>query len=377
MSDPRNIVLIIGNGFDLDLGLKTSYKDFWESTFCPRQYPAPIIQHLGSKWADNRDAVKWYDLENEMLNYYKTIESSRRIPDVIDADERKFLRIFNPSVSAAGYYQHDYSKQIDSLIDKGLIDTNPLCPTYLSIPYRDDLLQTSVWRDYKAIHLIKEGLVKYLHQACTADIKENAIATSVLFAVTERVESGDFVSIYDFNYTSLPYSYGDKCKDYLHYVHGTVNRDNIIIGTKDYENYGPEYDFLQKSFDPNFNPPAVVYDLLAADDVVIFGHSLGANDSQYFKAFFKRQSSAESPIKKTITIFTKDTTSEFEIKRSLQKMTDTNLSSLYGLNTLTIIKTDDLYKDPMLIKSFLESYLMDNRYISPIIQGLMHQNDKY
>ncbi len=34
MSEPRKIVLILGNGFDLDLGLKTSYKDFWESEFC-------------------------------------------------------------------------------------------------------------------------------------------------------------------------------------------------------------------------------------------------------------------------------------------------------------------------------------------------------
>ena len=44
MAEPRKIVLILGNGFDLDLGLKTSYKDFWESEFCPKDYPAPLIQ---------------------------------------------------------------------------------------------------------------------------------------------------------------------------------------------------------------------------------------------------------------------------------------------------------------------------------------------
>lgn len=30
----------------------------------------------------------------------------------------------------------------------------------------------------------------------------------------------------------------------------------------------------------------MVYDLMDADDITIFGHSLGINDSQYFKAFF-------------------------------------------------------------------------------------------
>lgn len=47
--EPKKIVLIIGNVFDLDLGLKTSYKDFWESEFCPRDYPAPIIDHLNKR----------------------------------------------------------------------------------------------------------------------------------------------------------------------------------------------------------------------------------------------------------------------------------------------------------------------------------------
>ena len=69
MAEPRKIVLILGNGFDLDLGLKTSYKDFWESEFCPKDYPAPLIHHLNQRWPDNLDAVKWYDLENELLNY--------------------------------------------------------------------------------------------------------------------------------------------------------------------------------------------------------------------------------------------------------------------------------------------------------------------
>ncbi|MBP5517465.1 MAG: hypothetical protein J6X91_02220 [Bacteroidales bacterium] len=50
MSESRKIVLVIGNGFDLDLGLKTSYKDFWESEFCPKDYPSPLIRHLNSQW---------------------------------------------------------------------------------------------------------------------------------------------------------------------------------------------------------------------------------------------------------------------------------------------------------------------------------------
>lgn len=67
-----------------------------------------------------------------------------------------------------------------------------------------------------------------------------------------------------------------------------------------------DYDFLQKSFDPNFSPPALVYDLLNADEIVFFGHSIGVNDRQYFKSFFKQQTTTDAPKRKTITIFTKD-----------------------------------------------------------------------
>ena len=40
--DIKRRVLIIGNGFDLDLGRKTTYKDFYNSEYCPKKYPAPL-----------------------------------------------------------------------------------------------------------------------------------------------------------------------------------------------------------------------------------------------------------------------------------------------------------------------------------------------
>ena len=59
MFEPRKLVLILGNGFDLDLGLKTSYKDFWESEYCPKDYPAPLIRHLNSRWEDSKHTGKY------------------------------------------------------------------------------------------------------------------------------------------------------------------------------------------------------------------------------------------------------------------------------------------------------------------------------
>jgi hypothetical protein len=146
-------------------------------------------------------------------------------------------------------------------------------------------------------------------------------------------------------------------------VHG------IRLRTKD-DNISGKYEFLQKSFDPKYAPPAIVYDMLNADKVVIFGHSLGTNDSQYFKAFFKQQSSADRPIKKDITIFTKDDNSEIEIKRALKLMTDNELSSLFSLNNLEFIKTDNIYLNPESFRPFLRKHLIDERQVNVQIRQL-------
>lgn len=44
----KNILLVIGNGFDLELGLKSSYKSFIESDIY-QQYSEVISKSLGYK----------------------------------------------------------------------------------------------------------------------------------------------------------------------------------------------------------------------------------------------------------------------------------------------------------------------------------------
>jgi hypothetical protein len=155
--------------------------------------------------------------------------------------------------------------------------------------------------------------------------------------------------------------------DMTNFVHGSIKDRNIIIGTKDHR-ISPDYDFIQKSFDPNFNPPGLGTNLLEADDITIFGHSLGVNDSQYFKPFFEQQSQMTAK-KKTITIFTKDEKSEMQIKRALQEMTNWNLSALYSMNDLQIIKTDTCNEDKTLLRKYVERFCDDEYDIGCIMSG--------
>ena len=149
----RKIVVILGNGFDLDLGLKTSYKDFWESEFCPKFYPAPLIYHLNQRWSDNLEAVRWYDLENELLNYYESIPNPKEPSDYITDEEKEFIKEYRPDLWSYGRYS-DKSNLVQSLFEKGLLvaSENRFCAPF--IPYKEEVLLPPLERDIKALLLI-------------------------------------------------------------------------------------------------------------------------------------------------------------------------------------------------------------------------------
>lgn len=374
MAEPRKIVLILGNGFDLDLGLKTSYKDFWESEFCPKDYPAPLIHHLNQRWPDNLDAVKWYDLENELLNYYKGLQNLKDGEDILTEDEKDFLKDF----SSYGFACHWYDDKIDllqSLVEKGVLLYRDRPIPAIGEHLKEDALKSPIWRDRKALELIKEGLYKYLKSIEKPIPESLSVSFHLLLSISKCIDAGDTVSIYTFNYTQVQMR-GYSLKDVpVYYMHGSCEDGKIIVGTRDGTPIEPEYDFLQKVMDDSFNPPDIVSALSKADEVIIFGHSLGENDRQYFEQFFSQQASINNLTKKDVFIFTRDDASKVEIKRALKSLTGDRLSVLMSINQPAIIRTGNLIADQKLLFDFLASHHTDEHYASEVIGTLLNQEE--
>lgn len=374
MAEPRKIVLILGNGFDLDLGLKTSYKAFWESEFCPKDYPAPLIHHLNQKWPDNLEAVKWYDLENELLNYYNGIPDPTKGQDIITEEERALLEKFTAYGQACGWY-NDQLELVQSLINKGVLFYNGNILRHVDEHLKEDGLKSPIWRDKKALGLIKGGLCNYLKSIDKPIPDSVSSAFHLLLALKKTAEAGDFIDIFTFNYTRVQFR-GHSIDDIpVHYMHGNCEDGKIIIGTRDDLKMAKEYDFLLKAMDDSFTPPDIVTPLKEADEVIIFGHSLGENDRQYFAPFFLRQADYDRPVRKDITIFTRDDNSKVEIKRALQKMTDGKLSALCSINQPVIIRTGNLKEDQQLMYDFLVAHHTDEHYASEVIGKLLAKED--
>lgn len=350
--------------------LKTSYKDFYDSIHCPKNYPAPLIFHLNEKWKNNIEVVRWYDLENELLGYYNSIKSTVQgstFNDVLDEKEKQYLEEIKTGRRFLQFPTLEDKEVLTSLFEKGII---VMSRGRLAIPFLDDLLNTPLYRDRKALNLIKQGLCSYLNDLPFQDTSKKSLAYYVLRALESAMAIGEAVRIYTFNYTHLPWDYDSRFKGHIRYVHGTCQDGKVIIGTGD-ENILDEYSFLQKSFDSRFAPPPIVDDLDVADEIIIFGHSLGYNDQQYFKPFFKKQSSVGAIKRKRITIITKDESSEEEIKRALQKLTDNNLSLLMTRNTVRYIKTDDIEGCITSLSDFLKELHVGTGEIQTITEELI------
>ena len=370
MVEPRKIVLILGNGFDLDLGLKTSYKDFCESEFCPKNYPAPLIHHLNQRWSDNLEAVKWYDLENELLNYYNSIPDPTKGQDIITDEERALLEKFTSYGQACGWY-NDQLELVSSLVNKGVLSYNGNPLGHVDEHLKEDALKSPIWRDRKALSLIKEGLCKYLKTIDKPLSESSTTAYHLLLTLMQSTKAGDFVNIYTFNYTRVQMLGYNPDGMPVHYMHGSCEDGKIIVGTRDDLKMDQGYDFLLKAMDDSFTPPDIVTALIEADEVIIFGHSLGENDRQYFAPFFLKQVDYYNDKPKNLTIFTRDDKSKIEIKRALQKMTDGKLSALYSINQPIIIRTSNLKEDQQLMYSFLINHHEDKHFAEVVIGKLL------
>ena len=279
-----NKVFIIGNGFDLDLGMKTRYSDFAQSDKWP--FTTSIPRTLGGYLKKQSKVEKWFDLEKELLVYAQNIQGSER-------------------------YIENYKYQAEN--------------------------------DKKMFDVLIQSLTAYLTEEENKEPNMDSVAATVFRAI---IESGLFSSIYSFNYTNL-YNIAlhlgiDKKFKYEH-VHGCLKDDSIILGVEEETDLLPGYQYLYKTFNPNYESHSILYDMLEANEVVFFGHSLGHNDYHYFKMFFQEQCRDGMKRKdgKKITIFTYDNSSRVEILEQLRQMNEKKTDLLFNLNQMQVICTKD------------------------------------
>lgn len=279
-------LLIIGNGFDLDLGLQTRYADFWDSDRwkemkeqCPEQYLITSLERY-------RITNHWFDLESGLQ------DGATKLLNKID------IRFDNKN------YFDSYRILVGEL------------------------------KDY----------IKNQEETFTPN--SNSVAEQILHAIDSKKA---IKNIYTFNYTDIidiSKRFHISELPPINYIHGSLYpTDDIILGieVEDFSSIPSQLTFLIKSNNPFYRSTNLQDDLEMSESVIFFGHSINGMDFPYFKDFFTRliDLSVKSGRKKNVTIITYDAESEMQIKDNLRR-NGIDVRSLFNKVALEFILTKEV-----------------------------------
>lgn len=287
-------VIVLGNGFDLDLGWDTSYKSFYEKHNGWRMHQTDeddLFQYVIKKVPGN-----WFDFERTL---------------------------------------HEY------------------CLHRAKEPFpKED--EYKIERDIQEYNTFKDQLARFISDEAKNPINKDSFAYRLLEAYVKakmnRIsDSFSPIRLFSYNYTPLLdviHQIDNNAKVGYTPVHGRTVNQSIIFGFHDDPNIPKGYRSIQKSMDDNYKSSDIVTASLQANTIIFFGLSLGYIDGVYFKNLFTQISNLSNPqmINKRIVFITLNSKSGNDIKNNLLDM-GINLQLLYNSNRIDFVYTDKVQKD--------------------------------
>lgn len=272
-------LLIVGNGFDLSIGFKTSYGDFMKSSYFPHEETSNLCSYLHKQYEEN---MGWIDIENELSEYSRMLTTKK-------LNAKKYNTILD-----IGSLREEYDELKSSL------------KCYLQEETK------------RAFGPSPDNPAKRVIDQLPADSK-----------------------IISFNYTSIIERLTwDKFKDSkgnLLHIHGSLAPyDDIVFGVEDSAKLSKEHVFLYKAYSPHLKVQEFSDWLNSAERIIFYGYSLGDTDRQYFEKFFRKLCSGDSSYTELVFYYYGQASYDNLIWQ-LQMLTNHKLTQLQILNKLEFI----------------------------------------
>ena len=285
-----DVTLIIGNGFDLDLGLKSSYKNFAASK-------------------------EWKDLMHRYESFLMN-----------ETEQKKSLLWQINSASTASQW-FDIEEEIHKFVQEH--------PT---------LSQQEIEEIQYEFEGIKKALCEYLRR-CVEEFEfkpdNKRLSSELLYLLYDNPCN---VIEFNFNYTDVHDFLGDSNIVFPTHIHGCLKDKDIVLGCdiQEGEKVNRNLSFLYK-YNMLKKANHMVRSMLDTNEVIIFGHSINEMDFCYFREYLKVASSSSQQMR-YLTIFTYDEQSERTIKDNMRNQ-GISVSDLYNnLEEFTFIHTKNFYE---------------------------------
>ena len=330
-------LLIIGNGFDLSCGLKSSYKDFFDNYFKsvsstnPKVYWERYFQNM-SYLNSNKDDYSWTDIEtqifiqlqnvefliqNELLNnkFYenkddqiKEIELSlSKSNSQLNLDS--LLRTFYLLKSVFEYYMIGNQLKLNTALNKIKTDLLKLenhFTNYLSkeIQNANSKIETNNENATNIFtengYFIKSRILFATLLLFHMNVDETPFYVPPIEILQNIKDSKRLIEALNVNFLSnfgkvenyvLSFNYTQPFQfTNLRNIHGNLNNGNIIFGI-DYDKvntffsnqptqFTKSYRILENKINSNIVIPSDI------NKILFYGHGLGEADYSYFQAIF-------------------------------------------------------------------------------------------
>ena len=272
-------LLIVGNGFDLSMGFKTSYGDFMKSSYFPHEETSCLCSYLHNQYEEN---MGWIDIENELSEYSRMLTTKK-------LNAKKFNTILD----------------IDSLREE-----------------YDEL---------------KSSLKLYLQEETKRAFGPSP--DNPAKRVIEQLPADS--KIISFNYTSIIErltlgKFQDSNGNLLH-IHGSLAPyDDIVFGVEDSAKLSKEHVFLYKAHSRHLRVQEFSDWLNSAERIIFYGYSLGDTDRQSFENFFRKLCSGDTTYTELVFYYYGQASYDNLIWQ-LQMLTNHKLTQLQILNKIEFI----------------------------------------
>lgn len=313
-----DVALIVGNGFDIDMGLPSRYSDFIRS----------------KEW---NDAVSGFNIYLQQKDY------------------QNHSLIAQLQMASTNSQWFDIEQEIHRFI--------------VSHP---DNTERDVRNIRSEFEVIKKALTNYLKRITSTFTADNSkVSTALHYRMREcplTVTEIYFNYTYPQQYIKLPIQpeIFNGAQHWVTFVHGSLRDNDIVLGCdlQEGEQVNRQLSFMYK-YNQLKKANHIARNILEAKEIIFFGHSINEMDFGYFKEFFKVASASPKPIRH-LTIITYDDESERNIKDNIRNQ-GISVSDLYSnLWTFDIIKTSKLYdnnaEEGKKWTEFLERLLTKDRH---------------
>ena len=236
--------LIIGNGFDLALNIKTSYKDFIESNEYNNSIAhfSKLGEYIRKRMKDN---YLWSGIESDLLSYIeenierKNVRMETAFESIYNEKKPRVIELFKKE------YEH------------------------LKLALNEYLLN-----------------IQNQNRACMPNVDKK---------IKEIIHGATDISVYSFNFTDFYKRFFGNPSTKIFHLHDCLtdyDETNIIFGIENDELDCRQYDFILKSLAHNYkyyksDADIIQNRLKESDEIYFYGYSFGESDSTLVSNIFK------------------------------------------------------------------------------------------